>query len=579
MLLPVDHAIKLLLEQATPTDKIIRIPVANASGKILAEDILSTINVPPADNSAMDGYTLRLADAKTSQPIPISQRIPAGATPAALKPGTAARIFTGAQIPEGAEVVIMQENAEVIDDRVIFTTTPESAGANIRCAGEDIKAGEKILHRGTRLRPQELGLLASIGMDQVSVFKPVRVAVLSTGSELVEPGNPLQAGQIYNSNRPMILSLLQSLGFEAIDAGICTDNLAGTKAALEEAANNADIVMTSGGVSVGEEDHVKAAVEALGELNLWKVAIKPGKPFAFGHIDMEFLPRAKVLTLEEMQQIATAFVELGVKKIRLTGGEPLVRKGIVELARHIGKLNGLSELAMTTNGVLLDDFAQPLADAGVSRINISIDSLKAERFRAMTRFGALNQVLHGIESAQSAGFKRIKLNAVILAGVNDDELIDLARYALDGGMDISFIEEMPLGHIDAHQRKDTVTASQQLRERLNTELGLEATDKTTGGPSRYWKADGYHNLIGFISPMSENFCESCNRVRLTAEGQLLLCLGNEHSLDLRGLIRRYPGDMDKLKSGILEAILRKPERHYFDPNDTTIVRFMSATGG
>lgn len=295
--------------------------------------------------------------------------------------------------------------------------------------------------------------------------------------------------------------------------------------------------------------------------------------------DMEFLPRAKVLTLEEMQQIAQAFVELGVNKIRLTGGEPLVRKGIVELAQHISALPGLRELAMTTNAVLLSEFAQPLADAGVNRLNISIDSLKPEVFKSMTRFGVLDQVLDGIEAAREAGFKRIKLNSVILADVNDGELVDLARYALDRGMDISFIEEMPLGHIDSHQRADTLSASEKLREQLDGVFGLSASDKNTGGPSRYWQPQGYDNLIGFISPMTENFCESCNRVRLTAEGQLLLCLGNEHSLDLRDLVRRHPGDLDRLKAGIVEAISRKPERHYFDPNETKIVRFMSATGG
>ena len=295
--------------------------------------------------------------------------------------------------------------------------------------------------------------------------------------------------------------------------------------------------------------------------------------------DMEFLPRAKVLTLEEMHQIASAFVELGVKKIRLTGGEPLVRKGIVELAQNIRSLPGLNELTLTTNGVLLNEFAGPLRDAGISRINISIDSLRPDRFKAMTRFGLLNQVLEGIECAREIGFERIKLNSVILAGVNDDELIDLAQFALDGGMDISFIEEMPLGHISSHLRSETTTASKSLREQLSEKFGLQPSSKNTGGPSRYWKIKGYDNQIGFISPMTDNFCSSCNRVRLTTEGQLLLCLGNEHSLNLRDLMRRYPGDSDRLKSSIVEAISRKPERHHFDPNDTRILRFMSATGG
>lgn len=295
--------------------------------------------------------------------------------------------------------------------------------------------------------------------------------------------------------------------------------------------------------------------------------------------DMEFLPRAKVLTLEEMQQIASAFVELGVKKIRLTGGEPLVRNGIIELVESLSQLEGLNELVMTSNGVLLKDFAQPLANAGISRLNISIDSLQPDRFKSMTRFGVLENVLAGISAASKAGFKQIKLNSVILQGVNDSELIDLAQFALDGGMDISFIEEMPLGHISSHLRSDTTTASKSLREQLATRFSIEPSSKTTGGPSRYWKVKGYDNQIGFISPMTDNFCSNCNRVRLTTEGQLLLCLGNEHSLNLRDLIRRYPGDNERLKQGIVEAISRKPERHHFDPNDTQILRFMSATGG
>ena len=284
MLLPVDQALQSLLEQAIPTELVTHAPIQEACGKILAEDIVSEVRVPPADNSAMDGYAVRLSDAQTDNLLSVSQRIPAGTPPAPLVAGTAARIFTGAQIPEGADTVVMQENAELDGEKVRFTSLPNSPGNNIRRAGEDIQIGATILEKGAALRPQETGLLASVGIDQVPVFKPLRVAVLSTGSELVEPGTPLQPGQIYNSNRPMLLSFLDSLGFEAIDAGICADTLDGTKDALEKAAKSADVVITSGGVSVGEEDHVKAAVEALGEINLWKVAIKPGKPFAFGKI-------------------------------------------------------------------------------------------------------------------------------------------------------------------------------------------------------------------------------------------------------------------------------------------------------
>lgn len=284
MLLPVEQAIQSLLDQAISDRPVIQVPAQQASGKVLAEDIVSTISVPPADNSAMDGYAIRLKDAQQGESLPVSQRIPAGTAPEPLTPGTAARIFTGAQIPAGADCVIMQENAESDGDMVRFRSLPNTSGENIRRAGEDIEPNATILRRGTSIRPQEAGLLASVGVAQVPVFKPLRVAVLSTGSELVEPGLSLQPGQIYNSNRPMILSFLDSLGFEAVDAGICADSYEGTKAALQSAANDADIVITSGGVSVGEEDHVKAAVEALGELNLWKVAIKPGKPFAFGYL-------------------------------------------------------------------------------------------------------------------------------------------------------------------------------------------------------------------------------------------------------------------------------------------------------
>lgn len=295
--------------------------------------------------------------------------------------------------------------------------------------------------------------------------------------------------------------------------------------------------------------------------------------------DMAFLPRAKVLTLEEIRDIATAFVELGVRKIRLTGGEPLVRHGILQLVQWLSKIPQLRELVMTTNGILLPQVANALKDAGVQRLNISLDSLQPQRFRDITRFGELAEVKAGIAAAQSAGYKCIKLNAVILQGVNDDEVVELARFAVDGGMDISFIEEMPLGEISSHERRDTQCASRTIRERLEQQFSLVDSAETTGGPSRYVKVVGTASRIGFISPMTNNFCASCNRVRLTAEGRLLLCLGNEHSLDLRDLVRRHPGDTELLKKNIVAAIGRKPERHHFDPQRTEIVRFMSMTGG
>ena len=295
--------------------------------------------------------------------------------------------------------------------------------------------------------------------------------------------------------------------------------------------------------------------------------------------DMQFLPRKQVLSLEEMAIIARAFVDLGVSKIRLTGGEPTVRKGIVELSETLSGIEGLNELVMTTNGVLLEEFAQPLADAGVKRLNISIDSLRPERFKQLTRFGALEQVLKGIDCALESGFNKVKLNAVILDGVNDDEILDLADYAVERNMDISYIEEMPLGHISSHHRADTQIESKSIKEKLAEKYSLTPTTESTGGPSRYSQVSGSNSKIGFISPMSDNFCSGCNRVRLTVEGQLLLCLGNEHSLDLRAIVRSDSFTEEKLKDAIVSAIGRKPERHYFDPEDTQIVRFMSATGG
>jgi len=295
--------------------------------------------------------------------------------------------------------------------------------------------------------------------------------------------------------------------------------------------------------------------------------------------DMTFVPRQQILSLEELRDTATAFVKLGIRKIRLTGGEPLIRRDILKLVESLANLDGLEELTMTTNGTKLPAMAQSLKDAGVSRLNISIDSLVADRFRALTRVGELQQVLAGIEAARVAQFKKLKLNAVILAGFNDDEVIDLANYAVDRGMDISFIEEMPLGEITSHQRAQTQISSEQIRQQLESQFTLLDSAETTGGPSRYLRVANTASKIGFISPMSNNFCESCNRVRLTVEGRFLLCLGNQHSADLRQILRSYPGDIERLKARILDAIQHKPERHYFDTEEPQILRFMNMTGG
>lgn len=298
--------------------------------------------------------------------------------------------------------------------------------------------------------------------------------------------------------------------------------------------------------------------------------------------DMSFVPRSEVLSFEEIILISRAFVELGVSKIRLTGGEPMVRAGVMELCHELGALEGLDELVMTTNGASLKGRAAELKRAGVSRINISLDSLQTDRFKQLTRTGDLNKVLEGIAAAKAAGFEQIKLNAVILKGRNDDEVMDLVEFALGQGLDISFIEEMPLGAIEEHSRQEAFMSSDEILERLTERwtLAPQTEGSHHDGPSRYYAVEGSNNRVGLISPHSHNFCSQCNRVRVTAEGRLLLCLGNEHSVDLRALVRRYPNDLQKLKQTLIESMDLKPERHYFDhSNEPDIVRFMNATGG
>lgn len=296
--------------------------------------------------------------------------------------------------------------------------------------------------------------------------------------------------------------------------------------------------------------------------------------------DQRFASRDQVLSLEEIAQIARTFVGLGVRKIRLTGGEPLVRRDVVPLMHEIASLPGLRELVITTNGSQLADQATAIRAAGVKRINISLDSLRPDRFRHITRKGDLDGVLRGIDAALKAGFERIKLNAVILKNRNHDEILDLVQLAVDKGINISFIEEMPVGQIGEHDRTEAFYPSDQIKSDLQSRFKLVPTTETTGGPARYYRIPQTETRVGFISPHSHNFCGDCNRVRVTAEGQLLLCLGQEHSLDLRQILRQHPGDEAILGRAIADAMQIKPEGHDFGLEEKPIIfRHMNVTGG
>lgn len=295
---------------------------------------------------------------------------------------------------------------------------------------------------------------------------------------------------------------------------------------------------------------------------------------------MTFLPRSQLMTLEESALIGRAFVELGVNKIRITGGEPLVRKNVISLIEKLGRIPELDELLITTNGSQLIKLSRQLVSAGVTRINISLDTLRPDRFASITRTGNLETVLRGIDVARAAGIERIKLNSVIMRGQNDDEIVSLVDFAQAKGLDISFIEEMPLGSIGARDRLVTMMTSEEVRDIINSKYTLVPSNETTAGPARYYRLCKGDTRIGFISPYSHNFCDQCNRVRVTSEGKLLLCLGNENACDLKAVIRRYPGNMEKLKSSIIEAIEYKPERHSFYQDDAPqLIRFMNASGG
>ena len=295
--------------------------------------------------------------------------------------------------------------------------------------------------------------------------------------------------------------------------------------------------------------------------------------------EMKFLPRESILTLEEIGRVAQAFTELGVEKIRLTGGEPLVRRDLPELVDFIGTL-GLKDFAMTTNASQLPRYAEALKAGGLQRLNISLDSLNPEKFRRITRTGELHKVLAGLDAAIAAGFSGIKLNAVIMKGRNDDEVLDLVNFARDKKIDISFIEEMPLGEVSDHQRGETYCSSDEVRAIIETCYPLSACDSKTAGPSRYYRMADSSSRIGFISPHSHNFCGDCNRVRVTVEGRLLLCLGNDHSMDLRAVLRAHPEDNEPLKQAIINAMGLKPESHHFtNDGEVQVVRMMNMTGG
>jgi len=283
-MLSVSEAIDSLLDGSRRLVESEQIDLISALGRTLAEDIIASLDVPPADNSAMDGYAFRQADWRDAQSeIPLSQRITAGSVPQELQPGTAARIFTGASVPAGADTVVMQEHCEGTEEAVRILQLP-STGANIRPRGQDITRGQKILPAGHRMRGQDMGLLASQGIGKIPVYRRLKVAILSTGDELAEPGTKLQGGQIYNSNRFTMHAQLAAWGFEVVDMGVARDDPEAIRELFAKSAAAADVILSSGGVSVGEEDHVKDVVESLGSIDLWKIAIKPGKPFAFGQV-------------------------------------------------------------------------------------------------------------------------------------------------------------------------------------------------------------------------------------------------------------------------------------------------------
>ena len=323
-LLPMEAALErlLALADAAPIEQIEQVVLAEADGRVLAEPLIAALDLPPWANSAMDGYALRLADC-SGQALPISQRIQAGTAPTPLEHGTCARIFTGAPLPEGADTVEMQENVELDEAGRVHFREPLKVGQNVRAQGQETRSGECVLPAGTRLGPIELGLAASLGAARLSVRRRLRVAVLSTGDELVEPGQALGPGQIYNSNRRLLIAWLQRLGCSVVDAGILPDDLQRTREALG-ALGEVDLILSTGGVSVGEADFLGIALREAGELALWKLAIKPGKPLTFGHyqgVPVIGLPGNPASTLVTFGLLARPYMlrRLGVQRVEPLG--------------------------------------------------------------------------------------------------------------------------------------------------------------------------------------------------------------------------------------------------------------------
>ena len=300
---------------------------------------------------------------------------------------------------------------------------------------------------------------------------------------------------------------------------------------------------------------------------------------------MQFLPKKDLLTLEELDKVCSVFIDMGIRKIRVTGGEPLVRRNILSFFQAISKhlISGkLSELTLTTNGSQLTKFAQPLVDLGMQRVNISLDTLDSEKFKRITRWGRLDQVLKGIKAAKSAGL-RIKINTVALRKTNEEELHKFVQWCGDEGFDLTFIEVMPMGDFGSEDRLDQYWSLKDLRTELTKKWTLEDLDISTGGPARYVRVRETQQKIGFITPLTHNFCESCNRVRLTCTGQLFMCLGQEEDADLRSALRTNSENDELLRNRIRNAVDRKPKGHDFDYSRQKILgqmpRYMSHTGG